>query len=172
MCRLDFTFFSTVLPAFHGCLHCWYFLFYFIKVECLFFSLLLSSQWHIKEETLCAELAGDWYFCPIALHEVSKRKCQLPCRNTRGRCLPTLKVIWAASSVLLYKQYQWVLDWQHCDLPCCRPVPLSMGEPLNQLWLPDNWPNACSNHNDCSINCCNNGNGTSDSNMTTYSRPG
>ncbi|XP_054899633.1 roundabout homolog 1-like isoform X1 [Poeciliopsis prolifica] len=52
-----------------------------------------------------------------------------------------------------------------------RPVPLSMGEPLNQLWLPDNWPNACANHKDCSINCCNNGNGTSDSNMTTYSRP-
>ncbi|XP_038145121.1 roundabout homolog 1-like isoform X3 [Cyprinodon tularosa] len=52
-----------------------------------------------------------------------------------------------------------------------RPVPLNMGEPLNQLWLPDNWPNACANHKDCSINCCNNGNGTSDSNMTTYSRP-
>ncbi|XP_041864909.1 roundabout homolog 1-like isoform X2 [Melanotaenia boesemani] len=52
-----------------------------------------------------------------------------------------------------------------------RPGPLSMGEPLNQLWLPDNWPNACANHKDCSINCCNNGNGTSDSNMTTYSRP-
>uniref|UniRef100_A0A8C6Q4R2 Roundabout guidance receptor 1 n=1 Tax=Nothobranchius furzeri TaxID=105023 RepID=A0A8C6Q4R2_NOTFU len=52
-----------------------------------------------------------------------------------------------------------------------RPVPLGMSEPLNQLWLPDNWPNACTNHKDCSINCCNNGNGTSDSNMTTYSRP-
>ncbi|KAM9729212.1 roundabout homolog 1-like isoform 1-T1 [Menidia menidia] len=52
-----------------------------------------------------------------------------------------------------------------------RPGPLSMGEPLNQLWLPDNWPNACANHKDCSINCCNNGSGTSDSNMTTYSRP-
>uniref|UniRef100_A0A671UET8 Roundabout homolog 1-like n=1 Tax=Sparus aurata TaxID=8175 RepID=A0A671UET8_SPAAU len=51
------------------------------------------------------------------------------------------------------------------------PGLLSMGEPLNQLWLPDNWPNACANHKDCSINCCNNGNGTSDSNMTTYSRP-
>uniref|UniRef100_A0A8C7YR22 Roundabout guidance receptor 1 n=1 Tax=Oryzias sinensis TaxID=183150 RepID=A0A8C7YR22_9TELE len=46
-----------------------------------------------------------------------------------------------------------------------------MGEPLNQLWLPDNWPNACANHLDCAISCCNNGNGTSDSNMTTYSRP-
>uniref|UniRef100_A0A3B3YQ81 Roundabout, axon guidance receptor, homolog 1 (Drosophila) n=1 Tax=Poecilia mexicana TaxID=48701 RepID=A0A3B3YQ81_9TELE len=55
--------------------------------------------------------------------------------------------------------------------PTGMPVPLSMGEPLNQLWLPDNWPNACANHKDCSINCCNNGNGTSDSNMTTYSRP-
>ncbi|XP_029925047.1 roundabout homolog 1-like [Myripristis murdjan] len=52
-----------------------------------------------------------------------------------------------------------------------RPGLLSMGEPLNQLWLPDNWPNACASHKDCSINCCNNGNGTSDSNMTTYSRP-
>ncbi|XP_029303965.1 roundabout homolog 1-like isoform X2 [Cottoperca gobio] len=52
-----------------------------------------------------------------------------------------------------------------------RPGLLSMGEPLNQLWLPDNWPNPCANHKDCSINCCNNGNGTSDSNMTTYSRP-
>ncbi|KAM4545430.1 roundabout homolog 1-like isoform 2-T2 [Odontesthes bonariensis] len=52
-----------------------------------------------------------------------------------------------------------------------RPGPLSMGEPLNQLWLPDNWPSACANHKDCSINCCNNGSGTSDSNMTTYSRP-
>uniref|UniRef100_A0A673B6W7 Roundabout guidance receptor 1 n=1 Tax=Sphaeramia orbicularis TaxID=375764 RepID=A0A673B6W7_9TELE len=52
-----------------------------------------------------------------------------------------------------------------------RPGLLSMGEPLNQLWMPDNWPNACANHKDCSINCCNNGNGTSDSNMTTYSRP-
>uniref|UniRef100_A0A3Q3W7V0 Roundabout, axon guidance receptor, homolog 1 (Drosophila) n=1 Tax=Mola mola TaxID=94237 RepID=A0A3Q3W7V0_MOLML len=51
------------------------------------------------------------------------------------------------------------------------PGLLGMGEPLNQLWLPDNWPNACANHKDCSINCCNNGNGTSDSNMTTYSRP-
>ncbi|XP_077596344.1 roundabout homolog 1-like isoform X1 [Stigmatopora nigra] len=48
---------------------------------------------------------------------------------------------------------------------------LGVGEPLNQLWLPDNWPNTCANHKDCSINCCNNGNGTTDSNMTTYSRP-
>lgn len=63
-------------------------------------------------------------------------------------------------------------DWQHCGSPRCRPGPLSMGEPLNQLWLPDNWPNPSANHLDCGINCCNNGNGTSDSNMTTYSRPG
>uniref|UniRef100_A0A673B9U9 Roundabout guidance receptor 1 n=1 Tax=Sphaeramia orbicularis TaxID=375764 RepID=A0A673B9U9_9TELE len=55
--------------------------------------------------------------------------------------------------------------------PTGIPGLLSMGEPLNQLWMPDNWPNACANHKDCSINCCNNGNGTSDSNMTTYSRP-
>uniref|UniRef100_A0A8C5HW46 Roundabout homolog 1-like n=1 Tax=Gouania willdenowi TaxID=441366 RepID=A0A8C5HW46_GOUWI len=56
--------------------------------------------------------------------------------------------------------------------PSGIPGLLNMGEPLNQLWLPDNWPNACANHKDCSsINCCNNGNGTSDSNMTTYSRP-
>ncbi|XP_056141481.1 roundabout homolog 1-like [Lampris incognitus] len=52
-----------------------------------------------------------------------------------------------------------------------RPGLLGMGGPLNQLWMADNWPNACANHKDCSINCCNNGNGTSDSNMTTYSRP-
>ncbi|XP_017268156.1 roundabout homolog 1-like isoform X1 [Kryptolebias marmoratus] len=63
--------------------------------------------------------------------------------------------------------------YQRGDSVCgaSRAVPLSMGEPLNQLWLPENWPNACANHKDCSINCCNNGNGTSDSNMTTYSRP-
>lgn len=63
-------------------------------------------------------------------------------------------------------------DWHSSGLPYCRPGLLSMSEPLNQLWLPDSWPNACANHKDCSINCCNNGNGTSDSNMTTYSRPG
>ncbi|XP_028322236.1 roundabout homolog 1-like isoform X2 [Gouania willdenowi] len=64
--------------------------------------------------------------------------------------------------------------YQRGDSVCSagRPGLLNMGEPLNQLWLPDNWPNACANHKDCSsINCCNNGNGTSDSNMTTYSRP-
>uniref|UniRef100_A0A8C9XRE5 Roundabout guidance receptor 1 n=1 Tax=Sander lucioperca TaxID=283035 RepID=A0A8C9XRE5_SANLU len=66
-----------------------------------------------------------------------------------------------------------VLAYQRGESVCsaARPGLLSMGEPLNQLWLPDNWPNACANHKDCSINCCNNGNGTSDSNMTTYSRP-
>ncbi|XP_071191018.1 roundabout homolog 1-like isoform X1 [Salvelinus alpinus] len=52
-----------------------------------------------------------------------------------------------------------------------RPGLLNMGESVNQPWLPDSWPNACANHKDCSINCCNTGNGTSDSNMTTYSRP-
>ncbi|XP_076875877.1 roundabout homolog 1-like [Brachyhypopomus gauderio] len=46
-----------------------------------------------------------------------------------------------------------------------------MGEPANQPWLADSWPNACTNHKDCSISCCNGGNGTSDSNLTTYSRP-
>uniref|UniRef100_A0A672Y8G6 Roundabout, axon guidance receptor, homolog 1 (Drosophila) n=1 Tax=Sphaeramia orbicularis TaxID=375764 RepID=A0A672Y8G6_9TELE len=32
-------------------------------------------------------------------------------------------------------------------------------------WLADTWPNSCSNHNDCSINCCTAGNGNSDSNL-------
>uniref|UniRef100_A0A4W4EZJ8 Roundabout, axon guidance receptor, homolog 1 (Drosophila) n=1 Tax=Electrophorus electricus TaxID=8005 RepID=A0A4W4EZJ8_ELEEL len=54
----------------------------------------------------------------------------------------------------------------------CRPGLLNMGEATNQPWLADSWPNACTNHKDCSINCCNGGNGTSDSNLTTYSRPG
>ncbi|MGH0129896.1 UNVERIFIED_CONTAM: hypothetical protein FKN15_029238 [Acipenser sinensis] len=35
----------------------------------------------------------------------------------------------------------------------------------------DTWPNTCSNHNDCSMNCCTSGNGNSDSNLATYSRP-
>ncbi|XP_075876405.1 roundabout homolog 1-like isoform X2 [Nelusetta ayraudi] len=64
--------------------------------------------------------------------------------------------------------------YQRGDSGCSagRPGLLSVGEPHNQLWLPDNWPNACANHKDCGISsCCNNGNGTSDSNMTTYSRP-
>uniref|UniRef100_A0A8C7J979 Roundabout guidance receptor 1 n=1 Tax=Oncorhynchus kisutch TaxID=8019 RepID=A0A8C7J979_ONCKI len=51
------------------------------------------------------------------------------------------------------------------------PGLLNMGESVNQPWLADSWPNACANHKDCNINCCNSGNGTSDSNMTTYSRP-
>ncbi|XP_064208890.1 roundabout homolog 1-like isoform X2 [Anguilla rostrata] len=52
-----------------------------------------------------------------------------------------------------------------------RPGLLNMGDPAPQPWLGDPWPNACPNHKDCSINCCNSGNGTSDSNLTTYSRP-
>ncbi|KAJ8402305.1 hypothetical protein AAFF_G00371700 [Aldrovandia affinis] len=52
-----------------------------------------------------------------------------------------------------------------------RPGLLNMAEPAPQPWLADPWPNACPNHKDCSINCCNSGNGTSDSNLTTYSRP-
>uniref|UniRef100_A0A4W5KH73 Roundabout guidance receptor 1 n=1 Tax=Hucho hucho TaxID=62062 RepID=A0A4W5KH73_9TELE len=48
------------------------------------------------------------------------------------------------------------------------PGLLNMGESVNQPWLADSWPNACANHKDCNINCCNSGNGTSDSNMTTY----
>ncbi|XP_061659684.1 roundabout homolog 1-like isoform X2 [Syngnathoides biaculeatus] len=52
-----------------------------------------------------------------------------------------------------------------------RPGFLGMAEPMNPLWMPDNWPNSCANQKECGINCCNNANGTSDSNMTTYSRP-
>ncbi|XP_051782260.1 roundabout homolog 1 isoform X1 [Erpetoichthys calabaricus] len=52
-----------------------------------------------------------------------------------------------------------------------RPGLLNIGEPATQPWLADTWPNTCSNHNDCSINCCTSGNGNSDSNLTTYSRP-
>ncbi|KAI1242396.1 hypothetical protein IHE44_0005935 [Lamprotornis superbus] len=44
-------------------------------------------------------------------------------------------------------------------------------EPATQPWLADTWPNTGNNHNDCSINCCTSGNGNSDSNLTTYSRP-
>uniref|UniRef100_A0A8C4RYH5 Roundabout guidance receptor 1 n=1 Tax=Erpetoichthys calabaricus TaxID=27687 RepID=A0A8C4RYH5_ERPCA len=51
------------------------------------------------------------------------------------------------------------------------PGLLNIGEPATQPWLADTWPNTCSNHNDCSINCCTSGNGNSDSNLTTYSRP-
>ncbi|KAL2094464.1 hypothetical protein ACEWY4_009183 [Coilia grayii] len=52
-----------------------------------------------------------------------------------------------------------------------RPGLLNMGETANQPWLADSWPNACGNHKERSMNCCNGGNGTSDSNLTTYSRP-
>ncbi|XP_041659251.1 roundabout homolog 1 isoform X4 [Cheilinus undulatus] len=52
-----------------------------------------------------------------------------------------------------------------------RPGLLNMGESATQPWLADTWPNSCSNHNDCSINCCTAGNGNSDSNLATYSRP-
>ncbi|KTG42800.1 hypothetical protein cypCar_00040893, partial [Cyprinus carpio] len=52
-----------------------------------------------------------------------------------------------------------------------RPGLLNIGEPATQPWLADTWPNSCSNHNDCPINCCNGSNGNSDSNLATYSRP-
>ncbi|XP_054650907.1 roundabout homolog 1 isoform X10 [Dunckerocampus dactyliophorus] len=53
-----------------------------------------------------------------------------------------------------------------------RPGLLNMGESATQPWLADTWPNSCSNHNNCSINCCTASNGNSDSNLATYSRPG
>ncbi|XP_038147928.1 roundabout homolog 1 isoform X3 [Cyprinodon tularosa] len=52
-----------------------------------------------------------------------------------------------------------------------RPGLLNMGDSATQPWLADTWPNSCSKHNDCSINCCTAGNGNSDSNLATYSRP-
>ncbi|XP_056329854.1 roundabout homolog 1 isoform X5 [Danio aesculapii] len=52
-----------------------------------------------------------------------------------------------------------------------RPGLLNIGEPATQPWLADTWPNSCSNHNDCTINCCTGSNGNSDSNLATYSRP-
>ncbi|KFO73472.1 Roundabout 1, partial [Cuculus canorus] len=52
-----------------------------------------------------------------------------------------------------------------------RPGLLNITEPATQPWLADTWPNTGNNHNDCSINCCTSGNGNSDSNLTTYSRP-
>ncbi|KAF0030049.1 hypothetical protein F2P81_016780 [Scophthalmus maximus] len=52
-----------------------------------------------------------------------------------------------------------------------RPGLLNIGESATQPWLADTWPNSCSNHKDCSINCCTAGNGNSDSNLATYSRP-
>uniref|UniRef100_A0A673XKU8 Roundabout guidance receptor 1 n=1 Tax=Salmo trutta TaxID=8032 RepID=A0A673XKU8_SALTR len=53
-----------------------------------------------------------------------------------------------------------------------RPGLLNIGESATQPWLADTWPNSCSNHNDCSMNCCTAGQGNSDSNLATYSRPG
>lgn len=97
----------------------------------------------------------------------SQRDTQLRRKTTRGRCVPALH--WNPRIPVHSVQG---FDWQSSGLPYCRPALLGMSEPLNQLWLPDSWPNTCANHKDCSINCCNNGNGTSDSNMTTYSRPG
>ncbi|KAJ8392080.1 hypothetical protein AAFF_G00078860 [Aldrovandia affinis] len=52
-----------------------------------------------------------------------------------------------------------------------RPGLLNIGETATQPWLADTWPNTCSNHNDCSMNCCTASNGNSDSNLATYSRP-
>ncbi|XP_072850122.2 roundabout homolog 1 isoform X1 [Pogona vitticeps] len=52
-----------------------------------------------------------------------------------------------------------------------RPGLLNINEPAAQPWLADTWPNTGNNHNDCSINCCTSGNGNSDTNLTTYSRP-
>uniref|UniRef100_A0A8C8RCG5 Roundabout guidance receptor 1 n=1 Tax=Pelusios castaneus TaxID=367368 RepID=A0A8C8RCG5_9SAUR len=52
-----------------------------------------------------------------------------------------------------------------------RPGLLNISEPAPQPWLADTWPDTGNNHNDCSINCCTSGNGNSDSNLTTYSRP-
>ncbi|XP_047017426.1 roundabout homolog 1 isoform X3 [Ictalurus punctatus] len=52
-----------------------------------------------------------------------------------------------------------------------RPGLLNISDSATQPWLADTWPNNCSNQNDCSINCCTAGNGNSDSNLATYSRP-
>ncbi|KAJ3588693.1 hypothetical protein NHX12_009547 [Muraenolepis orangiensis] len=55
-----------------------------------------------------------------------------------------------------------------------RPGHLNMGDPLNQLWLAENWPNnGCpAGHQDRSANCCSNAPGGGEgSNMVTYSRP-
>uniref|UniRef100_A0A4W3JP19 Roundabout guidance receptor 1 n=1 Tax=Callorhinchus milii TaxID=7868 RepID=A0A4W3JP19_CALMI len=53
-----------------------------------------------------------------------------------------------------------------------RPGLLNIGDSNTQPWLADTWPNTGNNHNDCSINCCTSTAGNSDSNLTTYSRPG
>uniref|UniRef100_A0A8C4ZCH9 Uncharacterized protein n=1 Tax=Gadus morhua TaxID=8049 RepID=A0A8C4ZCH9_GADMO len=52
-----------------------------------------------------------------------------------------------------------------------RPGHINMGDPLNQLWLADNWPNGGASHKERSVNCCNNADGTGDGGMITYSRP-
>ncbi|XP_073524317.1 roundabout homolog 1 isoform X4 [Phyllobates terribilis] len=52
-----------------------------------------------------------------------------------------------------------------------RPGLLNIAEPAAQPWLADTWPNTGSNHNECPINCCTSGNGSSDNNLATYSRP-
>ncbi|XP_069617066.1 roundabout homolog 1 isoform X2 [Ranitomeya imitator] len=52
-----------------------------------------------------------------------------------------------------------------------RPGLLNISEPAAQPWLADTWPNTGSNHNECPINCCTSGNGSSDNNLATYSRP-
>ncbi|KAG9486156.1 hypothetical protein GDO78_008960 [Eleutherodactylus coqui] len=52
-----------------------------------------------------------------------------------------------------------------------RPGLLNIAEPATQPWLADTWPNTGSNHNECPINCCTSGNGSSDNNLATYSRP-
>ncbi|XP_012811715.3 roundabout homolog 1 isoform X5 [Xenopus tropicalis] len=52
-----------------------------------------------------------------------------------------------------------------------RPGLLNISETANQPWLADTWPNTGNNHNECPINCCTSGNGNSDSNLATYSRP-
>ncbi|XP_056415340.1 roundabout homolog 1 isoform X3 [Hyla sarda] len=52
-----------------------------------------------------------------------------------------------------------------------RPGLLNIAEPASQPWLADTWPNTGSNHNECPINCCTSGNGSSDNNLATYSRP-
>ncbi|XP_044140495.1 roundabout homolog 1 isoform X2 [Bufo gargarizans] len=52
-----------------------------------------------------------------------------------------------------------------------RPGLLNISEPATQPWLADTWPNTGSNHNECPINCCTSGNGSSDNNLATYSRP-
>ncbi|XP_063304705.1 roundabout homolog 1 isoform X1 [Pelobates fuscus] len=52
-----------------------------------------------------------------------------------------------------------------------RPGLLNITEPATQPWLADTWPNTGNNHQECPINCCTSGNGSSDNNLATYSRP-